>query len=314
MAQNLRAKIPGSDTLVIYDQKHDATRKFVEELDGAGGKKTGVEIAESSREVAEKSEVIITVLPEPTHVKSVFGHILHPRLPDLPPLSPSSTAPNRLFIDCSTIDPTSSTEIANAVHSSSPDRFVDAPMSGGVVGARAATLTFMLGCPTHNGQGKLPERVTPILELMGKKVVHMGTSGAGLAGKLANNYLLAVSNIATAEAMNLGIKLGLDPVQLADLINESSGQCWSSKVNNPIKGISPGAPAEKEYEGGFAVGLMRKDLGLAMKAARESGAELELAKTAEGLYEHVEDSEGMKDFSVVYRWLEKRNVAGTVKR
>ncbi|KAL8760931.1 MAG: hypothetical protein Q9184_002899 [Pyrenodesmia sp. 2 TL-2023] len=319
MAQNLRAKIPEADTLIICDRNHEATRRFVEELDsaaGAGGRRAGVEIADTSREVAEKSEVIITVLPEPTHVKSVFWQILHPRLPDLPALSSFSSAPNRLFIDCSTIDPTSSKDIANAVHSSSPARFVDAPMSGGVVGARAATLTFMLGCPSHNGNGhgKLRKRVTPILELMGKKVVHMGSSGAGLAGKLANNYLLAISNIATAEAMNLGIKLGLDPVQLAELINESSGQCWSSKVNNPIKGISAGSPAEKDFEGGFAVGLMRKDLGLAMKAARESGAELELAKTAEGLYEHVEDSEGMKDFSVVYRWLEKRNVGGTVKR
>lgn len=252
-------------------------------------------------------EVIITVLPGPSHVKSVFGQILHPRLANL---ASSATSPNRLFIDCSTIDPTSSVDIANAVHSSSPARFVDAPMSGGVVGARAATLTFMLGCPWHNenANGKLVKRVTPILEMMGKKVVHMGASGAGLAGKLANNYLLAISNIATAEAMNLGIKLGLDPRQLAELINGSSGQCWSSSVNNPVRGVSPGAPAEKEFEGGFSVGLMRKDLGLAMKAARESGAELELAKRAEEVYEHVEDSEGGKDFSVVYRWLEGRNV------
>lgn len=182
-------------------------------------------------------------------------------------------------------------------------------MSGGVVGARAATLTFMLGCPSHNnnGNGKLVARVKPILHLMGKKVVHLGDSGMGLAGKLANNYLLAISNIATAEAMNLGVRLGLDPVQLADLINGSSGQCWSSSVNNPVESISPGAPAEKNFEGGFSVGLMRKDLGLAIKAARESGAELELAKRAEEVYEHVEDVEKGKDFSVVYRWLGERN-------
>lgn len=182
-------------------------------------------------------------------------------------------------------------------------------MSGGVVGARAATLTFMLGCPSHNnnGNGKLVSRVKPILHLMGKKVVHLGDSGMGLAGKLANNYLLAVSNIATAEAMNLGVRLGLDPAQLADLINGSSGQCWSSTVNNPVAGVSPGAPAEKGFEGGFSVGLMRKDLGLAIKAARECGAELELAKRAEEVYEHVEDVEKGKDFSVVYRWLGDRN-------
>ncbi|KAL9596471.1 MAG: hypothetical protein Q9219_005777 [cf. Caloplaca sp. 3 TL-2023] len=309
MAQNLRAKIPDSDALVIYDHNRDATQKFKEEVGiaaaGAGtrGKAEGIQVAESSREVAEKSEVIITVLPEPSHVKSVFGHLLHPRL------SPISKSSDRLFIDCSTIDPTSSTDVANAVHSSSSGCFVDAPMSGGVVGARAGTLTFMLGCPSHsgNGDGKLVSRVTPILQLMGQKVIHMGESGMGLAGKLANNYLLAVSNIATAEAMNLGTRLGLDPRQMADLINGSSGQCWSSTVNNPIKGVSPGAPAEKDFEGGFGVGLMRKDLGLAIKAARECGAELELAKRAEEVYEHVEDAEGGKDFSVVYRWLEGRN-------
>ncbi|KAL8719268.1 MAG: hypothetical protein Q9225_003698 [Loekoesia sp. 1 TL-2023] len=310
MAQNLRAKIPESDTLIIHDHNREVTRKFKEEVGiaaagaGAEGKGRGIEVAESSREVAEKSEVIITVLPEPSHVKCVFGNILHPRLGPIP-----NSSTDRLFIDCSTIDPTSSTDIANAVHSSSSGRFVDAPMSGGVVGARAATLTFMLGCPSHNGNGngKLVSRVTPILHHMGKKVIHMGESGMGLAGKLANNYLLAISNIATAEAMNLGIRLGLDPHQLADLINGSSGQCWSSSVNNPIKGVSPGAPAEKNFEGGFGVALMRKDLGLAIKAARESGAELELAKRAEEVYEHVEDAEGGKDFSVVYRWLESRN-------
>lgn len=184
------------------------------------------------------------------------------------------------------------------------------------MGARASTLTFMLGCPSHNGNGdgKLVTRITPILELMGSKVVHMGTSGMGLAGKLANNYLLAVSNIATAEAMNLGIKLGLNPARLAELINGSSGQCWSSTVNNPIKGISPGAPAESEFEGGFSVGLMKKDLGLAMKAAKENGVELELARRAEDVYEDVEEEMRGKDFSVVYRWLEGRSTGGNRSR
>ncbi|KAL9594243.1 MAG: hypothetical protein Q9179_005481, partial [Wetmoreana sp. 5 TL-2023] len=279
MAQNLRAKIPESDTLIVHDQKREVTQRFKEEVGiaaagaGAEGKGKGIEVAETPREVAEKSNVIITVLPEPAHVKTVFGNILPHRLPPISSHAPSADH-DRLFIDTSTIDPTSSKEIANAVHSSSAGRFVDAPMSGGVVGARAATLTFMLGCPEHNGNGngKLAARVTPILEKMGSKVVHMGASGMGLAGKLANNYLLAISNIATAEAMNLGLKLGLDAQKLAELINTSSGACWSSKVNNPVKGISPGAPAERDFEGGFGVALMRKDLGLAMKAARESGA------------------------------------------
>lgn len=182
-------------------------------------------------------------------------------------------------------------------------------MSGGVVGARAATLTFMLGCPSHNGNGngRLVARATPILEMMGQKVIHMGESGMGLAGKLANNYLLAISNIATAEAMNFGLKLSLEAEKLAELINMSSGACWSSSVNNPVKGICPGAPAEEGFEGGFGVSLMRKDLGLVMMAAKESGASLQLAEQALDVYEKVEEAEKGKDFSVVYKWLEERS-------
>lgn len=179
-------------------------------------------------------------------------------------------------------------------------------MSGGVVGARAATLTFMLGASSRTGG--LVKRVTPILTLMGSKVLHLGEQGAGLSGKLANNYLLAVSNIATAEAMNLGLRWGLDPHVLGELINGSSGRCWSSEINNPVPGISPGAPAEKDYEGGFGVELMKKDLRLAMEEAMRVGAKVEMGERAGDVYEDVEASEKGKDFSVVYRWLGGRAV------
>lgn len=236
----------------------------------------------------------MTTLPDPSHVKNVFHNILNPPLP--PP-----QGQERLFIDCSTIDPTSSREVANAVHATAQGRFVDAPMSGGVVGARAGTLTFMLGASSKSGG--LVKRVKPVLELMGAKVLHLGEQGAGLSGKLANNYLLAVSNIATAEAMNLGQRWGLDPRTLSELINGSSGQCWSSKVNNPVPGISPGAPAEHDYEGGFGVELMKKDLKLAMEEARRVGAKVEMGEKAGDVYDDVELAEAGRDFSVVYRWL-----------
>ena len=238
-------------------------------------------------------ETIITVLPEPSHVKNVFQNMLNPAL--------TSTSPERLFIDCSTIDPTSSREVANAVHATAQGRFVDAPMSGGVIGAQNGTLTFMLGASSRSGQ--LVDRVKPILALMGARTVHLGEQGAGLSAKLANNYLLAISNIATAEAMNLGIKWGLDAKALAELINTSSGHCWSSEVNNPVPGISSGAPAERSYEGGFSVELMKKDLKLAMAAASKVGALSELGQKAIDVYAHVEARERGKDFSVVYRWL-----------
>lgn len=228
-------------------------------------------------------------------MNNVFGQILRPLL------STEHVAnPDRLFIDCSTIDPTSSREVANAVHTTQQGRFVDAPMSGGVVGATAGTLTFMLGGP----ESLLP-RVEPILLKMGKKVLHCGPQGAGLSGKLANNYLLAINNIATAEAMNLGIKWGLDPKVLSNLINVSTGRCWPSEVNNPVKGVVPTAPANRDYAGGFGISLMKKDLTLAIQAAEQAGARLELGGKAREVYEAAAEQEDCKgrDFSVVYRYL-----------
>lgn len=174
-------------------------------------------------------------------------------------------------------------------------------MSGGVVGARAGTLTFMLGASSKTGA--LVERVKPILNLMGRRVLHLGEQGAGLSGKLANNYLLAISNIATAEAMNLGIKWGLDPKVLGEMINMSTGRCWSSEVNNPVPGVVENSPASRGYEGGFGVSLMKKDLKLAIAAAQEAGARLELSEKAREVYEATENEYAGKDFSVVYRWL-----------
>ncbi|PQE03753.1 3-hydroxyisobutyrate dehydrogenase protein [Rutstroemia sp. NJR-2017a BBW] len=292
MAKNLQAKLPSTDTIRVYDINTQSVEKFTNDIK-ALGKGAAVEAASCVREAAENSETTITVLPEPSHVKNVFGQILQP------PLSTSVVAnPDRLFIDCSTIDPTSSREVARAVHTTEQGRFVDAPMSGGVVGATAGTLTFMLGAPDE-----LVDRVTPILEMMGKRVLHCGPQGAGLSGKLANNYLLAINNIATAEAMNLGIMWGLDPVVLGNLLNSSTGKCWPSEKNNPVKGVVPGSPAERDYNGGFGIGLMKKDLGLALKAAEEVQAKLELGERAREVYDTVEQREDCKgkDFSVVYK-------------
>ena len=242
------------------------------------------------------------MLPEPQHVKSVFEAILASTLP------PAPTEESRLFIDCSTIDPATSRSVASMVHnhshqSRSPtghadNAFIDAPMSGGVVGARVGGLTFMVGA----GKELIP-RVEPILLLMGKKVWHMGPQGAGLSGKLANNYALAINNIAAAEAMNLGIKWGLEPKALATLINSATGKSWPSEINNPVPGVLDTAPASRDYEGGFGVGLMKKDLKLAITAAKEAGAKLALAETAREVYDETEKAHKGKDFSVVYRWL-----------
>ena len=206
----------------------------------------------------------------------------------------------RLFIDCSTIDPNSSKQVANATSSSGQGKFVDAPMSGGVVGASAGTLTFMLG-----SSPELAERVKAVLAMMGKRTVHLGPQSSGLKGKLANNYLLALNNIATAEAMHMGVKWGLDPKTLADMINTATGKCWPSEVNNPVPGVVEGAPAGKDYQGGFGTALMLKDLNLALKAAAESDIVPRLGPYAKDMYAATTADERCKDrdFSVVYRYL-----------
>ncbi|KAI9736440.1 MAG: hypothetical protein M1818_006174 [Claussenomyces sp. TS43310] len=293
MAKNLQAKLPSSDTLIVHDLNTAASTRFVEEAQSSG---TGaaVKVADVVGEAAENSETVITVLPEPAHVKNVIGAIIRP------PLSDENLHRERLFIDCSTIDPGSSREVANAIHTIQQGKFVDAPMSGGVIGAKAGTLTFMLGAPPA-----LVSRIEAILHMMGKRVLYCGEQGAGLAGKLANNYLLAINNIGTAEAMNLGIKLGLEPKTIGNLINASTGKCWPSEVNNPVAGVVEGAPAERDYSGGFGVALMKKDLGLALIAAQEANATLVLGDKAQEVYETVAEDERFagKDFSVVYKYL-----------
>lgn len=207
---------------------------------------------------------------------------------------------DRLFLDCSTIDPKSSGQVANATHSSGQGKFIDAPMSGGVVGADAGKLTFMIGCSKE-----LVDRATEVLMMMGKRVVHLGPQTSGIKGKLANNYLLALNNIATAEAMNMGVKWGLDPAAFADMVNTSTGKCWPSETNNPVPGVSKDAPAGNNYEGGFYTALMNKDLKLAIQAAEESGIEPRLGPLARDIYTQVEDDETLKgkDFSIVYKYI-----------
>ena len=240
-------------------------------------------------------DYVVTVLPEPVHVKGVYGEILAAGL------SPAAATPSKkpIFVDCSTIDPSTSRAVAATV-AEAGGVFVDAPMSGGVVGATAGTLTFMLGCPAV----AVPT-VEPLLMHMGRRVLLCGEQGAGLAAKLANNYLLAINNIGTAEAMNLGMQWGLDRKVLANVINVSTGKCWPSEVNNPVPGVVPTAPAGRDYAGGFGIALMKKDLKLAIEAAGEAGAKLALAGAAQELYETAAQDEACKgrDFSVVYRYL-----------
>ncbi|KAI0013015.1 putative 3-hydroxyisobutyrate dehydrogenase G6G8.5 [Xylariaceae sp. FL0662B] len=291
MAKNLQSKLSPSDSIRLFDVNHDAMRRLAEEMRifSAGGGAVA-ELARDAQDAAQDADTVITVLPEPPHVKSVYADILKSGL----------TKKERVYIDCSTIDPSSSREVAKLVLDAGQGQFVDAPMSGGVVGATAGTLTFMLGAPDS-----LVPKLESVLLRMGKRVLHCGVQGTGLSAKLANNYLLAINNIATAEAMNLGIRWGLDPKTLANVINVSTGRCWPSEVNNPVKGVVETAPCNRDYAGGFGIGLMKKDLKLAIVAANEAGARLELGGRAREVYEDAEQVENCKgrDFSVIYRFL-----------
>ncbi|PQK08328.1 hypothetical protein BB8028_0001g04050 [Beauveria bassiana] len=289
MAKNLQSKLQPSDKVSLYDINSDAMKRLQAELKAAS---TGaaVELAASALDASKEADTVITVLPEPQHVQGVYQSILAPSLPRR----------DRVFIDCSTIDPSTSRAVAASVAAAQQGVFADAPMSGGVVGATAGTLTFMLGAPAA-----LLPRLEPTLLTMGRKVLHCGDQGAGLSAKLANNYLLALNNIATAEAMNLGMRWGLDPKKLAGVLNVSTGRCWPSEVNNPVKGVVETAPAGRDYAGGFGIALMKKDLRLAMVAAEEAGAQMKLADAAFKVYDEAAEREDCKgrDFSVVYRYL-----------
>ncbi|UNI13247.1 3-hydroxyisobutyrate dehydrogenase [Purpureocillium takamizusanense] len=290
MARNLQAKLKPTDKVAIFDINPQAMKGLETEMKAVGNGAT-VELAASAFDASKDADTVITVLPEPQHVQGVYKSILTSSLPE---------KRDRIFVDCSTIDPSTSRQVAASVASAGQGTFVDAPMSGGVVGATAGTLTFMLGADEA-----LVPRVEPTLLRMGRKVLHCGAQGAGLSAKLANNYLLALNNIATAEAMNLGMRWGLDPRTLAGVINVSTGRCWPSEVNNPVRGVVEAAPAGRDYRGGFGISLMKKDLRLAMVAAEEAGARMAMADAAYGVYEAAEKLDECKgrDFSVVYRYL-----------
>ncbi|KAI0913669.1 NAD binding domain of 6-phosphogluconate dehydrogenase-domain-containing protein [Ustulina deusta] len=290
MAKNLQSKLSPSDSVCLFDINKDAMHRLAEDMRTSRAGGAVVELADNVADAAKDADTVITVLPEPSHVKGVYSEILGANIPRKP----------RVFIDSSTIDPSSSREVAKWVAGAKQGQFVDAPMSGGVVGATAGTLTFMLGSPEE-----LVPKIEPILLRMGKRVLHCGVQGTGLSAKLANNYLLAINNIATAEAMNLGIRWGLEPKTLANIINVSTGRCWPSEVNNPVKGVVETAPAGRDYAGGFGISLMKKDLMLAIVAAEEASAKLELGARAREVYEEAEKVKSCKgrDFSVIYRFL-----------
>jgi 3-hydroxyisobutyrate dehydrogenase len=250
--------------------------------------RAGARGADSISAALKDAHVVITMLPAGQHVRSVYlndGVLVHAKA-------------GALLIDSSTID----VDTARAVQESAAEAgfdFLDAPVSGGVGGAEAGTLTFMCG-----GTERAFERATPILEKMGKRIVLAGGAGAGQAAKICNNMLLAISMIGTCEAFVLADKLGLDAHKLFDIASGSSGQCWSLSTYCPVPGPVPAAPSNRNYQGGFASGLMLKDLKLAQTAAQSAGAATPLGAEAAQLYAlFVAKGHAGLDFSGIIRML-----------
>lgn len=259
-------------------------------------KQAQITVAASPVEVAAAGQdVIVTMLPAAAHVKSVYlGADGSSGIID-------AAAAGTVMIDSSTIDPASAREVAEIAESKGIV-VLDAPVSGGTVGAQNATLTFMVG-GTEEGFAQAKET----LQVMGKNIVYCGGHGNGQVAKVANNMLLGISMIGVAEAMNLGVKLGMEPATLAAIINSSSGRCWSSEVNNPWPGVVETAPAGRDYQGGFFTDLMLKDMGLALEAATQSESAVPMGVLAHDLYKESSDGgNGRIDFSSILKLIQTK--------
>ncbi|MCW3836366.1 3-hydroxyisobutyrate dehydrogenase [Sphingomonas canadensis] len=250
-------------------------------------KAAGCLAAESAAAAVAGAEVVVTMLPAGKHVEAVYADaVLH------------VAAPATLLIDCSTIDVATARRVADAAAAKGLVA-VDAPVSGGIAAANAGTLTFMVG-----GTQDAFDRARPILEAMGKAVIHAGGTGAGQAAKICNNMLLGATMVATCEAFALAEKLGLDLQRFYDISSVSSGQSWSMTSYCPVPGVGPETPADRGYQGGFAAPLMLKDLRLAMEAAASVDAQTPMGARAAELYEAFVAGDGAGlDFSGIIQTL-----------
>ena len=262
----------------------DVTTAATDKLKAVGGA-----VAETAKIAASRADVVITMLPAGTHVREVYlgaGGIVE------------NANEGTLLIDCSTIDVASARAVAAAAEARGL-LMLDAPVSGGVTGAAAATLTFMVG-----GSAQAFTRAESILQKMGKTIVHAGGAGNGQAAKICNNMILGVSMIAVSEAFVLAEKLGLDHQKLFDISSKSSGQCWSLTNYCPVPGPVPASPANRDYQAGFTAAMMLKDLKLSQEAAKATGTKTELGADAARIYsQYVASGEASRDFSGIVQFI-----------
>jgi 3-hydroxyisobutyrate dehydrogenase len=245
----------------------------------------GAQVFDSGTEAVADADVVITSLPNGDIVKACYAEVL------------PAAKPGTLFIDTSTI----SVDDARTIHAQAIEggfAQLDAPVSGGVKGATAGTLAFMVG-----GEDEPVERARPVLEPLAGKIIHCGASGTGEAAKLCNNMMLAVQQIAVGEAFVLAEKLGLSAPSLFDVITGATGNCWSVHANCPVPGLVPTSPANNDFKPGFATALMNKDLGLAMDAVNSTGSSAPLGTHAAEIYAKFAADHADKDFGAVIEML-----------
>ncbi|WP_139797870.1 3-hydroxyisobutyrate dehydrogenase [Mycobacterium noviomagense] len=253
----------------------------------AAATKNGVAVFDSAPDAAADADVVITMLPNGDVVKRCYAEIL------------PAAQRGALFIDSSTISVNDAREV-HALAESHGFAQLDAPVSGGVRGAVAGTLAFMVG-----GDESALERARPVLEPMAGKVIHCGAAGAGQAAKLCNNMVLAVHQIVIGEAFVLAEKLGLSAESLFDVITGATGNCWAVHTNCPVPGLVPTSPANNDFEPGFATALMNKDLSLAMDAVASTGAAAPLGSHAADIYAKFAVDHADKDFSAIIEMLRR---------
>ncbi|MCH2057387.1 MAG: 3-hydroxyisobutyrate dehydrogenase [Thalassotalea sp.] len=253
----------------------------------------GASTGNSAKEIVSDADVIVSMLPAGKHVEGLFigddGLISHIKT-------------GALVIDSSTIDVATVRKVATALEAHGI-AFIDAPVSGGVGGATAGTLSFMVG-----GSAESFERAKPLLDVMGKNLFHAGGHGAGQVAKVCNNMLLSVLMVGTSEALQLGIANGLDPKVLSEIMSKSSGSNWTLDVYNPCPNVMEDVPSSNDYQGGFMVDLMAKDLGLAMDTAIASQSSAPMGALARNLYAmHAASGQGGKDFSSIFNLFNKQD-------
>ncbi|MDE4454170.1 3-hydroxyisobutyrate dehydrogenase [Psychrobacter sp. DAB_AL62B] len=279
MAENL---LKAGYALSVYDLSADATQRL---------QQAGARVADSPKDAASDAQVVISMLPAGKHVHAVYlgdtedGKVANGLLAELPK--------GTLVIDSSTIAAADARLVAEAANKLGID-FLDAPVSGGTGGAIAGSLTFIVG-----GSADAFAKAEPILAVMGKNIFHAGEQGAGQVAKICNNMLLGILMAGTAEAINLGVKNGLDPKVLSDIMLQSSGRNWTLEVYNPYPQVMENVPSSNQYQGGFMSKLMQKDLNLAMQTAQDANVDTPMGAKATELYGAHTVENGDKDFSSI---------------